>query len=769
MLERFLAVSAILLSFCCSLAQGQDTPIEIGSRRELFVDRYLIDRMDSVRLHLHEPRDEGAVLPFDRPWEGIYCGYCTVIHDENVDHQVSDQTTGARAPYRVYYRGMPAGTTDGSAKEVTCVAFSDDGIHWQKPELGLFEVNGSKDNNVVWAGDPPYSHNFSPFIDTRCDCPPEQRYKALSGLDKTGLVAFVSADGLRWKKLQPEAVIPRKTPFKVGWMFDSQNVAFWSESERKYLCYFRVYTGVRRIARSESSDFVHWSEPVLMEYESDGQPAPIEELYTNQTSPYFRAPHCYLSVAARFVPGRQAISDEEAIRLQVAKNYYKDLSDAVLMTSRGGNAYERTFLSSFIRPGIGLRNWVSRTNYPALGIVQTGPHEMSIYVNQDYAQPTSHLHRYSLRLDGFASVRAEYGGGELLTKPLRFTGTRLELNLSTSAVGSIKVEIQDENGKPLPGFSADQCVDVIGNETDRMVRWKSGSDLSELVDKPVRLRFIMKDADLYAIRFAAPDLHDKCMAILREGIHSDEFWPSMHAAEALTLAGEGDEVIARLRERLPNEKDAQHRCGLARELVRAGDRSALPILFDTLGDAKSTGRNHAAESLYKIGEIGDGKLIGEALVQSTNLPLRLWAAAALVKSGEAEPRELLREQLRSDDREIRNLVAFIMSRLGTREDVAALKEALDRETDKIARARLVCALASVGDAKARDELKRNLASDDVSICTMSAECAGPGGCWNCEPELRHLLDDSTLDVRVRAAHALILLSRNEPKRWRDEP
>ena len=761
-LQSITVATVMMLPLCVSPALAQQSSIDIGSRRELFVDHHLIDRMENLRLHMHEPRDEAEVLKFDEPWEGIHCGYCTVIYDE--------QAKKPFGKYRVYYRGMPVSSKDGSPEEVTCVAFSDDGIHWHKPNLGLYEVNGSHQNNVVLAGAPPFSHNFSPFIDTRPDCPPAERYKALGGLNGTGLVAFVSADGLSWKKLRDEAVIPRKAPFPVKWMFDSQNLAFWSEAERRYLCYFRVYTDVRRIARSESSDLVHWSEPVLMEYETGGKPSPVEELYTNQTSPYFRAPHLYLAVAARFVPGRQAISDEEAVQLQVAKNYYKDLSDAVLMATRGGNLYSRTFLSSFIRPGIGLRNWVSRTNYPALGIVQTGPHEMSVYVNQDYAQPSAHLHRYSLRLDGFASVRADYSGGELLTKPLRFSGTSLQLNLSTSAVGFIRVEIQDASGQVLPGFSAEECVEVIGNETDRTVHWKSGSDLSAWVDKPVRLRFVMKDADLYAMQFAAPDLRDKCMGILRAGIESDEFWPSMHAAEALTMAGEQGEVLTKLQDRLETETDPQHRCGLARELVRAGDKTALPVLFETLADENSTGRNHAAESLYKIGEVGDGKLMRDAFAQTTQLPLRLWAAAALVKSGEDEDdaRELLREELRSDDREIRNLVAFILSRLGTQQDAAALSEALDRETDLVARARLIAALASLGHAQAREELKRNLVSDDVSIRTMSAECAGPGGCWNCQPELRRLLDNSTLDVRVRAAHALIMLSAEEKERWRNE-
>ena len=487
-LRRFCVLGWLVL-VSGSTVQAQQSPLEIGSRRELFLDPYLIETLDQARLQLHEPRDEGTVLSFDQPWEGIHCGYCTMIRD------------GAKM--RVYYRGMPAGTLDGTAGEVTCVADSDDGIHWTRQKLNLFEVNGTKENNIVLAGDPPFSHNFSPLIDTRSDCPPEHRYKALSGLDKSGLIAYVSADGLHWTKLQSDPVIPRRAPFKFNWMFDSQNVAFWSESEQKYICYFRVWNGVRTIARCESVDFVQWSDPVLMSYVTDGHPSPTEELYTNQTHPYFRAPHLYVAIAARFVPGRQAISDEEAAALHVAEGFHRDLSDAVLMTTRGGDVYDRTFLSSFIRPGIGARNWVSRTNYPALGILQTGPTEMSIYTNQDNAQPTAHLHRYSLRLDGFASVHADYSGGELLTKPLIFSGDRLNLNFSTSAVGSIRVEIQDESGRSIPGFAAADCVEVIGNEIDRTVSWKSGSDVSSLAGRPIRLRFVMKDADLYAMQFAS--------------------------------------------------------------------------------------------------------------------------------------------------------------------------------------------------------------------------------------------------------------------------
>jgi hypothetical protein len=469
-----------LLSILAGLSSAREF-IDIGSRRELFVGRYLIDDLDRARLALHPPRDEGAVLKFDAPWEGPFCGYVTVIKD--------------RQKYRFYYRGLPQAGRDGSSREVTCYAESPDGIHVVKPTLSLFTVQGSASNNVILAGAAPVHHNFSPFLDTRPGVPAEQRFKALGGTRKSGLVAYVSADGLRWKKLQEEPV------FTEG-IFDSQNVSFWSESEQCYLCYFRTWTetdygGFRSVSRTTSRDFVRWTDPVEMSF---GQ-TPREHIYTNQTHPYFRAPHIYVAIAARFMPGRQVLSEQQARQVNVNPNYFKDCSDAVLMTSRGGNVYDRTFMEGFVRPGIGLQNWVSRSNYPALNVVQTGPAEMSLYVQHDYAQPTAHLRRYSLRLDGFVSVRAPYEGGRMTTKPFIFTGERLLLNFATSAAGSIRVEIQDADGTPIPGYCRHEAQELIGNYIEHPARWKQGTDISALAGRPIRLRFIMKDADLYSMQF----------------------------------------------------------------------------------------------------------------------------------------------------------------------------------------------------------------------------------------------------------------------------
>jgi len=483
--HRFaLFASTACLTLTLAVAKTVDAePVVMNGQRELFVDPHLVERLTGAELRMHHPHRAGVAIEFDAPWEGAFCGYATVIKDGPL--------------YRMYYRGLPQSGSDGSRREVTCYAESTDGITWTKPTLELFEVRGTRENNVVLADAAPVTHNFCPFLDDRPGCEEDQRYKALGGTARSGLIAYVSADGLRWNKLQEEPVFNDE-----GWVFDSQNVPFWSQAEQSYVLYYRrSVDGVRAIARATSSDFRHWSEPVQM---SLGQ-APAEHLYTNQTRPYYRAPHIYVGVAARFMPGRQVLTPEQAESIGVDPKYFGDISDAVLLTTRGGDQYDRTFLSSFIRPGLGIENWVSRTNYPALGIVPTGEAEMSVYVQKNYGQPTARLDRYTMRPDGFVSVHAPYAGGELLTRPLVIGADagetpRLYLNFSTSAAGYIKVEVQDVDGNVLPGFSLEDSAEIIGDQLDRAVDWKSGADLSKLKGQKIRLRLAIKDADLFAIQ-----------------------------------------------------------------------------------------------------------------------------------------------------------------------------------------------------------------------------------------------------------------------------
>ena len=467
-------------------AEEEVQVLDIGGRRELFVDEYLIDELNGTQLKLHNPCSGGVALRFTEPWAYPTAQYCTVIKDGSV--------------YRMYYRkSFQGGFSDDAPTQVTCYAESDDGKEWTMPSLGLAEINGSKENNVVYAGLGATSHNFSPFLDSRPGVPESHRFKALAGTqDSGGLFGFVSPDGFHWQQLGDKPVLPTVAGQS---RYDSQNVAFWSEHEKKYLCYFRIWKNNRRsIARAESDDFVGWSVGTGMRF----RPNPTDHLYINQTHPYFRAPHIYVALAARFMQDRKVLSDEEGEALKVGSykgvGYWQDCSEAVLLTSRGGDTYNRTFPESLIRPGLDRRNWVSRCNYPALGVVPTGPEEMSLYILRHNEQPSSLLQRFVLRLDGFVSVNARYAGGTMLTKPIRFTGEQLVINYSTGAGGHIRTEARDETGTPIPGWTRLEATQLIGDEIERVVTWGRKS-VEGLAGRSVRLRFEMKDADLYSIQF----------------------------------------------------------------------------------------------------------------------------------------------------------------------------------------------------------------------------------------------------------------------------
>ncbi|MFH0794417.1 MAG: hypothetical protein V2A74_10340 [bacterium] len=465
---------------CPSFAQDADKTKDIrriGSELQLFVDDWLIEQMNGVALRMHEPQRREIVFRYDAPWEGKDSGYVTMIKDgEN---------------YRMYYRGGGE-----LSQEVTCVAESKDGIKWERPSLGVFEFNGSKENNIVWKGkEKAYweSHSFAPFLDENPAVKPEERYKAIAlsrypeedvPERKNALFAFASPDGIHWKRMQPVPIISKGD-------FDSQNTAFWDSARGRYVAFSRMRReGKRSIQWCESQDYIRWSEPVLCDFGG----APNEHLYTNAIGPYFRSPGILLGFPMRFVPDRHAIG--------VEKREVEGVSDGVFMSSRDGAHWDRRFMEAFIPPGLRSTNWGSPhgNNMPAWGILPTSENEISIYW-QVNCEEIPEQQRGTIRTDGFVSVNAPYAGGEFVTRPLAFEGKNLILNYSTSAVGNVRVEIQDEKGKSLEGFAIGDCDEIYGDEIARVVSWNGKSDVSTLAGKTVRLRFAMKDADLYSMRF----------------------------------------------------------------------------------------------------------------------------------------------------------------------------------------------------------------------------------------------------------------------------
>ena len=180
------------------------------------------------------------------------------------------------------------------------------------------------------------------------------------------------------------------------------------------------------------------------------------------------------------------------------------------MASRNGTHFHR-WNEAFLRPGNQRPGtWHYGQQYLAWHIVETASslpgadRELSFYGSESYWHGKgSALRRYTLRLDGFVAANASWKGGELITKPFTFTGNELELNFATSAAGSLKVEIQDTAGKPVPGYTLADASDLFGDTVAGKAHWKQGTKVAALSGKPIRLRFALKDADLYSFQFTS--------------------------------------------------------------------------------------------------------------------------------------------------------------------------------------------------------------------------------------------------------------------------
>ena len=516
----------------------------LGGRRELFVDAFLVERLiGRAELQMHQPTPREISFETSEPWEGNEPNYVTVFQDKGL--------------YRMYYRGTHHSYLGGKDRpdhrDVYCYAESVDGIIWHKPQLGLFDWNGSSQNNIVIDG--IGRHAFAPFLDLNPNCAPDAFYKALGwkGPHK-GLYAFKSTNGIDWKLLAPDPVI-------TDGAFDSMNLAFWDSYAGEYRSYFRdfrkdeatdadlILAGVDRgrdIKTAHSADFLLWSDPDWLSYRAnvdlgrsagevgqmsnmkDYPTGRVSELYTNQIMPYYRAPHLLLGFPTRYTDRGWTESAKTLPRYDYRKIRATSPTDSLPLGSRreGTAVTDGMFMSSrdrkhfsiwpesFIRPGLRTRDsWFYGDMYQNWGLVETksafpdAPVELSMYVTERTAQETGGiLRRYTMRIDGFGSLHAPLAGGELVTKPLIFSGNKMALNFSTSGVGSIRIEIQDSDGHPFPGYSLGECPEMYGDHLEYFVSWIKESGLASLSGRTVRLRFALKDADLYSFQFTTGSL-----------------------------------------------------------------------------------------------------------------------------------------------------------------------------------------------------------------------------------------------------------------------
>ena len=483
--------------------------INIGKNRECFFDDYLTDTMrTTAESVVHNPIRREKVLVHDEPWEGNGCDYHNFFYDKEY------------GKYRMYYLGWKTNDVGQIVGKIyPCYAESTDGIHWEKPSLGLVEFEGSKDNNIL----KDYSvDNFMVFRDENPECRKGEEYKcvlqatkSVDGANKHYLKCMFSSDGIN---------------FTDGYeitdcgAFDSLNVAFWDKEAQIYRCYFRGFhpmgsknpemsapydwkTDVRDIRYSESKDFKEWSKPRILDFGSSEE----IPLYTNVCQNYYRAPQIVIGMPTRYIERRawsksfdELCGKEKRLsRMKAEPRFGIVTTDCVFMVSRDGYSFKK-YDEAFIRPGAEFpENWVYGSCYPARGIIETpsdipgADPEMSIFCFDNHWMGDGYatdIYRYTLRLDGFVSRHAGATEKMLVTKPFVYDGKDMYANISTSARGYIYFTIKSTDGEVI------ESCEMFGDSADKKIGFDDGA-VAKLSGKEVVLEMRMLDADIYSFRF----------------------------------------------------------------------------------------------------------------------------------------------------------------------------------------------------------------------------------------------------------------------------
>ncbi len=490
----------------------------IGSRRECFFDEYLINtRLTTAQFRLHEPVRRETLLTFDKPWEGDGCIYSCLCRDGN--------------GWRLYYQGRNMIHEHNDRTFFThCVAFSEDGVNWERPILNLFEFEGSTENNILSSNESVNHRAMFVFYDENPACPENERWKMVSnrfGPDELFLVT--SADGIHFD-YEKERIISR------GGFYDSLNTCFWDKEAKMYRCYYRAfhlpdgYDGditdahnprcygirIRDIRYAQSQDGISWTErgPIDM-----GEAEDIE-LYENYIMPYYRAPHTLIGFPTRYMgrrswtPNYDELCGVENRRERAGRDprFGLAITDCTFLCSRDGENFKR-YDEAFIRPGPeNGRNWVYGDGYPTWGLIETpsdvrgAESEISLLVPEgSWIEPIG-LTRRTIRKDGFVSLHAGGTRDEfVITKPFIFEGKNLYANISTSARGHLYFTLSpwDDSQGMVPVWKNPRAVtscEIFGDAADRRIPFAEGA-IEALSGKLVVMTVRMRDADLYAIRF----------------------------------------------------------------------------------------------------------------------------------------------------------------------------------------------------------------------------------------------------------------------------
>lgn len=526
------------------MAHGFGNSYDVGVETQLLVDDHLIAERAGLERRMHRPEkhpDNPVMEPtgvFERDYKFHYTWDNGSV--------IRDPEDGA---FRAYW---------AQAQKHGLYAYSGDGIRWEKPELGLVEYGGNKRNNILVADTHPVSVAHNPMAG---EAPyvmfGNGRHKLQTSHD--GLHWRERESDVKWAGDSGACVHDPFTGRHIA--FQKRRYPIGKEVINP-LTAEPWDIPIRVLGVTISDDGVHWSpwREVLRPDETDH--ASVAERYPAIFVEGFRQPwkmketfrpaHEYAR-RTRFLdrltaPPQAGFHHMDYMNLIVipyhglylgllqvlnstaqvidfgAKGEPRPDSpgqdgtmDVQLVCSRDLLHWERLGdREPFLPLGeVGAWDQSMLMPFTSNGIVRDGKHWLyyggSFHSHRprsvwdmpgDYPEERQALGLATLRRDGFVSLRAGPEGGSLIMRPLGFPGGRLTLNFATGESGSVAVELRDEAGQPLPGYALEQCDPIYGDALDFVVSWSGEADLSGLADRPVRLYFELRDAALYAFRFA---------------------------------------------------------------------------------------------------------------------------------------------------------------------------------------------------------------------------------------------------------------------------
>ena len=520
----FLAAALILgvggIGSAFAAGTSERAPIPVADRKQLFIDHRFIESCENVELTVNPPvKRPGAVIKSDKPWDAFRLIFFTVADDEGI--------------YKMWYQAYDKDQWSGGGERGVprmCYAVSKDGLTWEKPDLRIVAYEGSKDNNILIEN----IKNASVFIDPHAKS--KERYKIiytnLEGRKYGQLRVGTSADGIHWN-LPAEDTAPYSP--------DSQQIAFWDARLDKYVVYLRAWTSSsgqlkypfvepiestppviapktirprRTVVRLALDDIVApWPDKkglrarmktVLAGDELD---PPNFDIYTSATYQYPYAEDAYFMfpmVYQHFKVNETSVGND-------------GVNDGQFCASRDGIHWMRYNRETYLERGLpGEPDYGIAS--PSGCVIRRGDYLYQYckgwpYTHGGFRRLTreqrmskEHWGRGYIgvavqRLDGFVSADAPLAGGWLLTPPIVFEGNKLQLNINVRGSGEARVEIQDEKGQAIEGYSLRECDRIMWNEVAHTVKWRGNSDVSSLAGRPVRLKIAVRSAKLYAFQF----------------------------------------------------------------------------------------------------------------------------------------------------------------------------------------------------------------------------------------------------------------------------